>query len=49
MAVTLQDTIDKQQHGAIGHVLASQTFWVFLAAVLAFAYLSFATTSFDTP
>ncbi|MCR5858603.1 ABC transporter permease [Mesorhizobium sp. J428] len=49
MAVTLQDTIDKQQHGAIGHVLASQTFWVFLAAVLAFGYLSLATTSFDTP
>ncbi|MCO5162684.1 MAG: ABC transporter permease [Mesorhizobium sp.] len=49
MAVTLQETIDKQQHGALGHMLASQTFWVFLAAVLAFAYLSFATTSFDTP
>ena len=49
MAVTLQDTIDKQQHGALGHMLASQTFWVFLAAVLAFVYLSIATPSFDTP
>lgn len=48
MAVRLQDTIDKQQYGAFGQILASQTFWVFLAAVLAFAYLSFATTSFDT-
>jgi ribose transport system permease protein len=48
MAVTLEDTINRQTHGPIGQLVASQTFWVFVAAVLAFAYLSFATTSFDT-
>jgi len=48
MAVTLEDTINRQTHGPIGQIMSSQTFWVFVAAVLAFAYLSFATTSFDT-
>jgi ribose transport system permease protein len=48
MAVTLEDTINRQTHSPLGKIMASQTFWVFVAAVLAFAYLSFATTSFDT-
>jgi ribose transport system permease protein len=48
MAVTLEDTINRQTHGPIGQIMASQTFWVFLAAVLAFAYLSYATPSFDS-
>jgi ribose transport system permease protein len=48
MVSTLQDTINKQQHSSFGQLLASQTFWVFLAAVLAFTYLSFATPSFGT-
>jgi hypothetical protein len=30
-------------------MLTKQTFWVFVAAVIAFIYLSFATTAFFTP
>lgn len=47
--VTLEQTINRQTHGLLGHITSTQTFWVFVAAVLAFAYLSFATPSFDTP
>ncbi|MGE0499514.1 MAG: ABC transporter permease [Rhizobiaceae bacterium] len=49
MTITLEDTINKQTHGTLGRMISSQTFWVFLAAVLAFVYLSIATPSFDTP
>jgi ribose transport system permease protein len=48
MAVTLEQTINRQTHSPLSHMMSTQTFWVFIAAVLAFAYLSFATTSFDT-
>ena len=48
MSVTLEQTINRQTYGPLGHMLSTQTFWVFLAAVLAFIYLSTATTSFDT-
>ena len=37
-----------QTYGPIGHLVSQQTFWVFVAAVAAFIYLSLATTTFDT-
>lgn len=46
---TLDDAINRQTYGAIGWLITRQTFWVFLAAVIAFIYLSFATTAFFTP
>jgi ribose transport system permease protein len=45
---TLDDTINRQTHTAFGHLVSRQTFWVFLAAFLAFIYLSAATDSFAT-
>src|SRR5262245_29267684 len=48
MAVSLEETISRQTHGPIGQLLSHQTFWVFVAAVAAFVYLSLATTTFDT-
>jgi len=47
--MTIEDTINRQTYGLFGHLMSRQTFWVFLAAVAAFIYLSAATTSFDTP
>jgi ribose transport system permease protein len=49
MTVSLEETISRQTHGPISSMLSRQTFWVFLAAVLAFAYLSVATPTFDSP
>jgi ribose transport system permease protein len=46
---TLDDTINRQTLGPLGHLITKQTFWVFVAAVIAFIYLSFATTAFFTP
>jgi ribose transport system permease protein len=48
MTMTLEETINRQTHGRIGQMLSNQTFWVFLAAVLAFIYLSNATATFDS-
>jgi ribose transport system permease protein len=48
MAISLEETIERQTYGVIGHMMTRQTFWVFVAAVCAFVYLSFATTTFDT-
>lgn len=48
MDITLQDTINRQQYSVVGRLVTSQTFWIFLAAVMAFSYLSVATSSFDT-
>lgn len=45
---TLEDTINRQTYGPLGWLVTRQTFWVFLAAVIAFVYLSFATTAFGT-
>lgn len=45
---TLDDTINRQTHGAFGHLLTKQTFWVFIAAVIAFAALSMVTDVFFT-
>ena len=46
---TLEETINRQTLGPLGTMLTKQTFWVFVAAVIAFIYLSFATTAFLTP
>ena len=46
---TLDETINRQTLGPFGTLLTKQTFWVFVAAVIAFIYLSFATTAFFTP
>src|SRR5258708_7201120 len=49
MAVTLEQTISRQQTTWAGRLLASQTFWVFIAIVLACVYLTFASRAFMTP
>jgi ribose transport system permease protein len=49
MNETLEQSIDQRVHGgAIGWMLSRQTFWVFLAAVLASLALSLATDTFAT-
>ncbi len=48
MSTTLSDTIDQRQHSWMSGVLASQTFWVFIAVIAASIFLSFATDSFAT-
>ena len=47
--MAIEDTISRQTHGALGQLMGRQTFWVFVAAVLAFIYLSFASDTFFTP
>jgi ribose transport system permease protein len=46
ISITLDETIQRQTHGVVERLLTRQTFWVFVAAVLAFAYLSFASDAF---
>jgi len=46
--ISLDDTINRRTHSLIGTILSRQTFRVFLAATIAFVYLSFATDSFAT-
>ncbi len=48
-ASTLDETIGRQTHSPLSWLITRQTFWVFLAAVIAFIYLSVATTAFFTP
>jgi ribose transport system permease protein len=49
MAITLEETIGKQTYGTpLTWLLSRQTFWVFLAAVLACIALSIATDTFAT-
>jgi ribose transport system permease protein len=48
-STTLDESIERQTYGTLGWLMTRQTFWVFLAGVLAFTYLSFATTAFFTP
>ncbi len=45
---TLDDTINRQTHGALSHLMTKQTFWVFIAAVIAFVALSMVTDVFFT-
>jgi ribose transport system permease protein len=47
-ASTLGKTIEHKQQNWLAEKLSSQTFWVFVAVVLAGLYLSFATDSFAT-
>jgi ribose transport system permease protein len=46
---SLDDAINRQTYSTLGWLATRQTFWVFLAGVVAFIYLSFATTAFFTP
>ena len=46
---TLDKAIDQKQQSWQTNIFNSQTFWVFLAVVLACLFLSFATDSFATP
>jgi len=48
MAVTLDQSIGQKQQTWLAALLASQTFWVLVAVVLACIFLSFATDSFAT-
>ncbi len=48
MSTTLSEAIDKRQESWLSGLLASQTFWVFLAVIAAALALSFATDSFAT-
>jgi ribose transport system permease protein len=49
MAVTLEETINRQTYGPLGYLASRQTFWVFIAAIVAFVYVSYASPSFFTP
>jgi len=40
MAVTLEQTIDKRQHNWFSSLLTSQTFWVFVAIIVACVFLA---------
>ncbi len=48
MAITLEQTIAQKQQGWLAGILGSQTFWVFVAVLLACVFLSFATDSVAT-
>jgi ribose transport system permease protein len=48
-ATSLDDTINRQTHSTLGWMMSRQTFWVFVAAVVAFIYVSYASPSFLTP
>ena len=49
MATTLEESIDRRQHTLLSLILSRQTFWVFVAIVLACVFLSLATNTFATP
>jgi len=48
MTALLDEAIDRRTHGPLGWLLSRQTFWVFVATVLAFVVLSLATDTFAT-
>jgi ribose transport system permease protein len=48
MTQTLSDSIDQKQQSWLSDVLASQTFWVFIAVIVASLFLSYATDAFAT-
>ena len=48
MANTLDQSIAQKQHGRIAALLGNQTFWVFIAVLLACLFLSVSTDSFAT-
>ncbi|AWI60546.1 ABC transporter permease [Sinorhizobium fredii] len=49
MAITLDRAIGQRQQSWVTSVLASQTFWVLIAVILACLFLSVATDTFATP
>ncbi len=49
MAATLEETIDRRQHTWLSWIMSRQTFWVFVAIILACLFLSLWTTTFATP
>jgi ribose transport system permease protein len=49
MTITIEETINRQTYGPLGYLMSRQTFWVFVAAVVAFVYVSYASPSFLTP
>ncbi|BCH26398.1 sugar ABC transporter permease [Mesorhizobium sp. L-8-10] len=49
MLAGTDEAIDRQTHTLVSWILASQAFWVFLAAVVACLFLSLATDTFATP
>ncbi|WP_042777011.1 ABC transporter permease [Sinorhizobium fredii] len=49
MAITLDRAIGQRQQSWVTSVLASQTFWVLVAVILACLFLSVATDTFATP
>jgi ribose transport system permease protein len=49
MAITLEQAIDKRGSTWLSKMLSSQTFWVFIAIVVACIYLTIATKAFMTP
>ena len=49
MTMVLEKTIDQKKQSWFSGILNGQTFWVFLAVVVACLFLSFATDSFATP
>ncbi len=48
MSTTLDKSIDQKQQSWLSEKLGSQTFWVFVAVIVACIFLSFATDSFAT-
>jgi ribose transport system permease protein len=48
MTQTLSDGIDQKQQSWLSDVLGSQTFWVFIAVIVASLFLSYATDAFAT-
>jgi ribose transport system permease protein len=48
MTISLDKTIEQKQQTWLAEKLGSQTFWVFIAVILACLFLSFATDSFAT-
>ncbi|MGD9912550.1 MAG: ABC transporter permease [Rhizobiaceae bacterium] len=47
-ATSFEDSFNKPLSGPLGQIVGSQTFWVFMAAVIAFIYLATQTDSFYT-
>ena len=48
MAMSLDDTINRQTYGTLGWLMTRQTFWVSVAAIAAFVILTFASDVFAT-
>ena len=49
MAMAVEDAVNKRSHGALAALVASQTFWIFTATVLACLLLSLLSDKFASP